>query len=625
VMNRVGDFGLIAAAGLLFWGLSGTFGAGGFEPAPARSVTVQAPGGVALGVAVTGTDAHPATVRTVQLGGSLVFREIGDQLALRDTSGQPGAVVVDVTGIEAKKLWGVPILFLVCLGLFLAAAGKSAQIPLQGWLADAMAGPTPVSALIHAATMVTAGVYLIARLSFLFVRSPGAMAVVAVAGALTALFGALCAIAQYDIKRILAFSTVSQLGFMFMALGVGAFTAGVFHLVTHACFKACLFLAAGAVIHRLDYLEDEYPDPTAPGIPTAIATASADDPEAQAPEAAHFPPHGESYPHPARDARRSPRRSDPQDLRNMGGLATLMPRTRRAYFLAALAIAGFPVAAGFYSKDAILWSVFQATAAPGLSPLATVSPLLPAAVWAIGFIAAGLTAFYIARSYYLAFYARPPSELGRASIHMAPRRMRTVLLVLAVASVAIGPLLGWPAAWGGRPLFFSWLSATFASSVVSSAVSSGAVAGAADPGATRALEWGLQLITVAVAFLGWMAARACFRDLARTGRYLAGLRARFDRPHALLYRQLGADRAYRQLGVVPALDFARAAAWIDRRVIDPALDLAARAVLGLARLSGRADVAIVDGAVGGLSDLVVRTGARAGRMETGRINSYLPL
>ncbi len=190
---------------------------------------------------------------------------------------------------------------LVTLLLFVGATGKSAQIPLYVWLPDAMQGPTPVSALIHAATMVTAGIYMTARLHFLFALAPFTLNVIAAIGALTALFAGTIALTQNDIKRVLAYSTVSQLGYMFLAVGVGAFTAAIFHLFTHAFFKACLFLGAGSVIHALQ---------------------------------------GE------------------QDMRKMGGLKSFLPTTYWIYLVASLAIAGAPLTAGFFSKDQILWQAF---------------------------------------------------------------------------------------------------------------------------------------------------------------------------------------------------------------------------------------------------------------------------
>jgi NADH-quinone oxidoreductase subunit L len=197
---------------------------------------------------------------------------------------------------------GDPIITAATLLLFVGACGKSAQLPLYVWLPDAMEGPTPVSALIHAATMVTAGVYMVARSNALFVLAPKSMLVVAIVGALTAIFAASIGLVQNDIKRVLAYSTVSQLGYMFLALGVGAFAAGVFHVFTHAFFKALLFLGAGSVIHAM---------------------------------------------------------SGEQDMRNMGALAGKIPVTFRTMFVATLAIAGIPGFAGFFSKDEILWQAWK--------------------------------------------------------------------------------------------------------------------------------------------------------------------------------------------------------------------------------------------------------------------------
>jgi len=199
------------------------------------------------------------------------------------------------------------VLSMICLLLFIGATGKSAQIPLFVWLPDAMEGPTPVSALIHAATMVTAGVYMVGRNAVLFSHAPLVMEIVAIVGVLTALMAASIALVQYDIKRVLAYSTVSQLGYMFTAMGVGAFSAGAFHLMTHAFFKALLFLGSGSVIHAMG---------------------------------------GE------------------QDMRRMGGLKKYMPVTRVTMVIGALAIAGVPPLSGFFSKDEILWGAFAAGTHP---------------------------------------------------------------------------------------------------------------------------------------------------------------------------------------------------------------------------------------------------------------------
>ena len=232
------------------------------------------------------------------------------------------------------KLLTTWVPFWVGILLFVGATGKSAQIPLYVWLPDAMAGPTPVSALIHAATMVTAGVYMIARMNFLYALAPGALAVVATVGALTALFAGTIGITQNDIKKVLAYSTVSQLGFMFLAVGVGAFAAGVFHLFTHAFFKACLFLGSGSVIHGMG---------------------------------------GE------------------QDIRKMGALKSKMPWTWATFGISTLAIAGIFPFAGFFSKDEILWKTFNTHAFPhGWE-------WLRFALYGIGVIAALCTAFYMTR------------------------------------------------------------------------------------------------------------------------------------------------------------------------------------------------------------------------------------
>jgi NADH-quinone oxidoreductase subunit L len=219
------------------------------------------------------------------------------------TLGRHGIWTLDVVALEQHRDLLGPVALPVCLLLFAGATGKSAQLPLYVWLPDAMAGPTPVSALIHAATMVTAGVYMIARLAFLYALAPAALAVVAVIGALTALFAAVIATAQMDIKKVLAYSTVSQLGYMFLGLGVGAGGAAIFHLVTHAFFKALLFLGAGSVIHGLG------------GV---------------------------------------------QDMARMGGLRPRMRITFVTMAVATLAIAGVPPFSGFFSKDEILWGAWQA-------------------------------------------------------------------------------------------------------------------------------------------------------------------------------------------------------------------------------------------------------------------------
>jgi NADH-quinone oxidoreductase subunit L len=272
----------------------------------------------------------------------------------------------------------------ITLCFFLGATGKSAQIPLYTWLPDAMEGPTPVSALIHAATMVTAGVYMIGRMNGLFAMAPDTMMVVAVIGAATAIFAASIGFAQNDIKRVLAYSTVSQLGFMFMAMGVGAFTAGIFHLMTHAFFKACLFLGSGSVIHAMHH---------------ALHKAHLHD--------------------------------DPQDMRNMGGLRKFMPITWITYLISCLAIAGMPFFAGFFSKDEILWWTFASTRGSMI-------------VWVVGSIAAMMTAFYMFRSLYMTFHGEQKTDSrAKDHVHESPWVITLPLVVLA-ALATVGGFVGIP-------------------------------------------------------------------------------------------------------------------------------------------------------------------------------------
>ena len=288
----------------------------------------------------------------------------------------------------------------ITLFLFLGCTGKSAQIPLYIWLPDAMQGPTPVSALIHAATMVTAGVYLVARCGVLFALSPLGSAVVAGIGALTALFAATIALKQWDIKRVLAYSTVSQLGYMFVGVGTGAYAAGMFHLVTHAFFKALLFLGSGSVIH-----------------------------------AVHHALHA-THTH-----------EDAQDMRNMGGLARYMPWTAALMWMATLAIAGIPPFAGFFSKDEILGAAFAEAA------------VHPAwyAFWAMGIAAALLTAFYMTRLMLYTFHG--PNRTGEHAgdhLHEAPPVMTGPLVVLGLLTVT-GGALNIPELFRGHAFLEHWL------------------------------------------------------------------------------------------------------------------------------------------------------------------------
>ena len=297
---------------------------------------------------------------------------------------------VNFAQLDAAPL-GLGVASMAALCLFIGAVGKSAQLPLYVWLPDAMAGPTPVSALIHAATMVTAGVYMVARFSHLYVSAPGVMALVAIVGALTALWAALIGTSQNDIKKVLAYSTVSQLGFMFIGVGVGAFFAGTLHLITHAFFKACLFLGSGAVIHGL---------------------------------------HGE------------------QDMTRMGGLRKYLPSTRTTFLIATVAITGILPISGFFSKDEILAQALHTRAFSflTLTPNGTTHlGFLGPVIYVVGSFTALLTSFYMWRCYFLTFsgeYRGPDS----VHPHEAPPLMTGPLWILAALSI-MGLALGLPEHW----------------------------------------------------------------------------------------------------------------------------------------------------------------------------------
>ncbi len=365
IANRVGDWGFVLGIFLLFWLTS-------HAGAPSISFFDK-----------TGVTSALATVATMPIDGFTWH------------------------AIFAGGITSVAIL------LFIGATGKSAQIPLFVWLPDAMAGPTPVSALIHAATMVTAGVYMVVRCSAIFTHAPMAMFIVAIIGAATALFAATIGLAQNDIKKVLAYSTISQLGYMFLACGVGAFVAAIFHVMTHAFFKAQLFLGSGSVIHGMHH---------------------------------------------------------EQDMRRMGNLRKYMPITWLTMCAGWLAICGVPIWAGFFSKDEILWKVWSANS-PGMPPGAA------KALWFVGAVTALLTAVYMTRLMVMTFWGKERFGAGHAddlhhqveheghspeatashdphTPHESPLSMTIPLIVLAVLST-VGGLVGVPYALssltGGHP------------------------------------------------------------------------------------------------------------------------------------------------------------------------------
>ncbi|MGQ0563176.1 MAG: NADH-quinone oxidoreductase subunit L [Gemmatimonadota bacterium] len=422
--------------------------------------------------------------------------------------------------------YGSAVVTVITLFLFLGATGKSAQIPLYTWLPDAMAGPTPVSALIHAATMVTAGVYMVARCSVLFALSPVSMMVVAGIGALTALFAATIGLKQYDIKKVLAYSTVSQLGYMFVGVGIGAYTAGIFHLMTHAFFKALLFLGSGAVIHGMQH----------------------------------------AFHHTHKDW-------DAQDMRNMGGLKKYMPITWATMWIGTLAIAGVWPFAGFFSKDEIIWQ----TAARAVGPFKGLFTLY----WLMALAAAVLTAFYMTRLMIMTFHGENRSgEKERAHLHEAPAVMYVPLIVLAAASVAGGwlnvpeaikhtPVLGW---MPSSEWLHNWLHPVTAAADQVLAQNVAALSETAPLGGGEAL-WAASSLALAVAvvviatrLLGRRAVRPALESPADTG---------FAR---VLYNKWYVDELYDRAIVRPVMRASRAAwKYIDQGLIDGLVNGAGRA------------------------------------------------
>src|SRR3954471_19189780 len=443
--------------------------------------------------------------------------------------------------------WGM--VTIATLLLFLGATGKSAQIPLYTWLPDAMEGPTPVSALIHAATMVTAGVYMIGRNAVLFQHAPITLAVVAGIGVATALMAGTIGLVQNDIKRVLAYSTVSQLGYMFLAMGVGAYGAGIFHLYTHAFFKALLFLGSGAVIHALG---------------------------------------GE------------------QDLRRMGGLKKDLPITYWTFLIGALAIAGVPGLAGFFSKDEILYRTFAA----GHTLL-----------WTVGLLTSLLTAIYMFRIVFLAFHgpsrsapagdvddhahaapAHPEEEepaahaatahavTSRAGdahaphgshLHDAPPAMAIALVVLAIGSIVAG-YVGFPGVLGGSDWFARYLEPSFGVMPVEAAAEHG-------------LEGTLMLVSSAAAIAGIGIAFFFFRKNRRAADAMAD---RFSGLQRLLLNKYYVDEIYDATIVQPIRIVSEAGLW---KVID---------------------VKVIDGAVNGVGQTVSGSSDLLRRLQTGSVRAY---
>ena len=420
-----------------------------------------------------------------------------------------------VARIEPETSFG--ILSIATLLLFIGATGKSAQIPLYTWLPDAMEGPTPVSALIHAATMVTAGVYMIGRNAVLFSHTPDTMFIVAVIGAATALMAGTIGLVQNDIKRVLAYSTVSQLGLMFLAMGVGAFGAGIFHLYTHAFFKACLFLGSGAVIHAL---------------------------------------HGE------------------QDIRNMGGLRKSLPITFYTFVIASVALAGVPGFAGFFSKDEILFETF-AEGHTILWVMGALTSLLTAT-----YMGRLVYLTFFGERRHDAPPEHPeeeePAAHGHAHgahaahghghgghIHDAPPAMAIALVLLAIGSVAAG-YIGIPHALGGHNVLHAWLEPAFGLHAV-------AAEGAEAAAEHESLELTLMGVSSLIAIGGillatviWLRRRQIADSMAQT----------FAPIYRLLLNKYYVDELYDMTIVQPIKAVSQQGLWrgFDVRLIDGAVN-----------------------------------------------------
>ena len=428
----------------------------------------------------------------------------------------------------------------ICLLMFGGATGKSAQLPLYVWLPDAMAGPTPVSALIHAATMVTSGIYMLCRLNYLFAMSPVALAVVATIGAATALFAATIAVTQTDIKKVLAYSTVSQLGFMFLGVGIGSFAGGFFHVLTHAFFKALMFLGAGSIIHALHH---------------------------------------------------------EQDMRNMGGLRKYMPVTFFTFLMGYLAIIGFPGFSGFFSKDEILWLTFSTEVFKDL-PMGMV---MPKVLWAMATTAALFTAFYMSRLMFMTFGGAYRGGHGHGAHghgahghdahgdhghakdahghggghdpHESPLVLTGPLMVLALLSV-VGGLLNLPH-WTHQTAFLhEFLHPVFA--------------GSAHLAFTKndSLEIGLMVVTLAAvaASVGF-----AWTLYGKPSSKAAELAAKMKFLYTGSLNKWFVDEIYEMTILKPLVLGSRQVLWavVDALVIDGAVNGAASAAQGLGSLHGR--------------------------------------
>ena len=461
------------------------------------------------------------------------------------------------TSIDAGQLPFGSNTWLTVAGIliFCGAVGKSAQFPLHVWLPDAMEGPTPVSALIHAATMVAAGVYMVARVFPMLTAD--ALLVIAYIGAITALIAATIAITQYDIKKVLAYSTISQLGYMIMALGVGAYTAGFMHLVTHAAFKAGLFLGSGSVIyamHKVLHAQDDH-------------------------------------------------HTDAQDIRNMGGLKSKMPVTYWTFLIFTLAISGVPFTSGFLSKDEILAGSYAFSSLNG-------HWLLPA----IGFVVAGLTAFYMFRLLILTFHGRPSDEKRITAVTESPKVMIIPLMVLASLSLfffysfnPFGAASGWFFEAIQRPV-------SMVPDILQPATN------AVFDEALHHVHTPAMILSILIAGAGILMAFAVYQWKKISADTLAE-KAGFLYKGA--FNKWYFDEMYDKVFVGGVHLLMKVLRWFDENIIDGIVNGSARVVKGISRVSGWIDNNIVDGLVNATADSADKAGTLLSKIQTGKIQTYL--
>src|SRR6516225_7722165 len=499
--------------------------------------------------------------------GTLDFQEVGHAVA----------------GIGPEAAFGT--LSLMTLLLFIGATGKSAQIPLYVWLPDAMEGPTPVSALIHAATMVTAGVYMVGRNAVLFSHAPMVMEIVAIIGVLTALMAASIGLVQNDIKRVLAYSTVSQLGYMFTGMGVGAFSAGAFHLMTHAFFKALLFLGSGSVIHAM---------------------------------------------------------AGEQDMRHMGGLRKYMPVTFVTMLIGTLAIAGIPPLSGFFSKDEILFRAFVANRAIWVLAVATamMTAFYMFRLMAMTFFGPYRGPKWETEGHHDHAVAGGHGSHGASDQHghgpwhgphESPRPMTFPLQALAVGAIVAG-FVGVPAAIGGSNEIEHFLEPSFTAEHASVAGGGEAGrpleaaghegAGAGESSVSAGVEIGLMAFSVAVALAGIGIAWKFYVTSPDISEQLA---ERLSGAHRTLSNKYYVDELYNATVVAGTFGAARRFWSFDRTVVDGAVNGTSWVTIVGAWFSGLTDRTVVDGLVNLIGWIVQESSHAFRRVQTGLVQNYAML